>query len=322
MGSLCLATDLAMGFPFEHGLHTTLIAMRIADRLGVGREDLARTYYACLLSHRAAPRTQRSRRGLRRLADEHLNPVMYGSRRKVLGGLIRALPDPAARRRARDPGRPPVPEDGAGEREHLTAKLRGRGDARRSGWGFPRGRGPARLPHSSAGTATARSVARRARRSRCRCGSSRRRDAAFQRLLGGEERVVRLVRKRQGHAFDPEVAACLTDDAERILALDDHGSVWGRRSPASRTRRCCSRGGARSRACRDGQFRRPHLAVSRGSLHRRGGARRRRGEALPARRGRRPHGRRAALVHDLGRVAVDARIWQKPAPLTPTSSSR
>ena len=45
-------------------------------------------------------------------------------------------------------------------------------------------------------------------------------DAAFQRLLGGEERVVRLVRERAGHAFDPEVAACLADDAGEILALD------------------------------------------------------------------------------------------------------
>ena len=51
-------------------------------------------------------------------------------------------------------------------------------------------------------------------------------DAAFQRMLGGEERVVRLVRERAGHAFDPEVAACLVDDAERILALDAHASVW------------------------------------------------------------------------------------------------
>ncbi len=35
IGSLCLATDLGMGFPFEHGLQTTLIAMRLAERLGV-----------------------------------------------------------------------------------------------------------------------------------------------------------------------------------------------------------------------------------------------------------------------------------------------
>ena len=35
IGPLCLATDLGMGFPFEHGLHTTLVASRLADRLGV-----------------------------------------------------------------------------------------------------------------------------------------------------------------------------------------------------------------------------------------------------------------------------------------------
>jgi len=51
IAALCLATDLGMGFPFEHGLQTTLIAMRVADRLGVDRETASQTYYACLLSH-------------------------------------------------------------------------------------------------------------------------------------------------------------------------------------------------------------------------------------------------------------------------------
>src|SRR5829696_8987226 len=37
VAALCLATDLGMGFPFEHGLHTTLIGMRLAERLGVDR---------------------------------------------------------------------------------------------------------------------------------------------------------------------------------------------------------------------------------------------------------------------------------------------
>ena len=30
IGTLCLAVDLGMAFPFEHGLHTTLIATRLA----------------------------------------------------------------------------------------------------------------------------------------------------------------------------------------------------------------------------------------------------------------------------------------------------
>ena len=51
-------------------------------------------------------------------------------------------------------------------------------------------------------------------------------DAALQRLLGGPEHAARLVRERAGHAFDPEVAACLVEDASEILALDEGGSAW------------------------------------------------------------------------------------------------
>ena len=49
--TLCLATDLGMGFPFEQGLHGTLVAMRLADRLGVDRATASQTYYACLLMY-------------------------------------------------------------------------------------------------------------------------------------------------------------------------------------------------------------------------------------------------------------------------------
>jgi response regulator RpfG family c-di-GMP phosphodiesterase len=45
-------------------------------------------------------------------------------------------------------------------------------------------------------------------------------DAAFQRLLGGPEHAARLVAERAGHAFDPEIAACLVEEAQEILALD------------------------------------------------------------------------------------------------------
>jgi hypothetical protein len=48
VATLCLATDLGMGFPFEHGLRSTLIATRLADRLGVDPATASQTYYACL----------------------------------------------------------------------------------------------------------------------------------------------------------------------------------------------------------------------------------------------------------------------------------
>ena len=51
IAALCLATDLGMAFPFEHGLHTTLIAMRLAGKLGIDRPSACETYYACQLAH-------------------------------------------------------------------------------------------------------------------------------------------------------------------------------------------------------------------------------------------------------------------------------
>jgi HD-GYP domain-containing protein (c-di-GMP phosphodiesterase class II) len=319
VAALCLATDLGMGFPFEHGLHSTLIAMRIADRLGVGHEDLARTYYACLLSHSGCTTDAH-------LAPEvfggslttHLNPVVYGSRLDVLGGLIRALPDPggAAPVRALQVARR-FPRMAREQREHLTAGCEvagmvaeglGLSPAMRSllahlleRWD---GKGPLGRAKGEQIPLPMRIVALAV-------------DAAFQRVLGGEERVVRLVRERQGHAFDPEVAACLTDDAERILALDAHGSVWAETLACEPDPPLLLEGEALDRALAVmGNFAdliSPYLTG-----HSTGVAEL---AAAAARRCRLDEGgaltvRRAALVHDLGRVAVDVRIWQKPGPLT------
>ena len=95
VAALCLATDLGMGFPFEHGLHSTLIAMRVADRLGVDGENASQTYFACLLSHSGCTTDAHVTTeifGGALLARFH--PVRYGSGREVLTGLLRALPDP------------------------------------------------------------------------------------------------------------------------------------------------------------------------------------------------------------------------------------
>jgi hypothetical protein len=66
VGALCLATDLGMGFPFEHGLQSTVIAMRLAERLGLEREDVSQTYYACLLAHSGCT------------TDAHVTPQVFG----------------------------------------------------------------------------------------------------------------------------------------------------------------------------------------------------------------------------------------------------
>jgi hypothetical protein len=95
IGALCLATDLGMGFPFEHGLQTTVIAMRLADRLGVDPATASQTYYACLLSHSGC--TTDAHVTPEVFGDSlttHFHPLAYGSGREVVTGLIRALPNP------------------------------------------------------------------------------------------------------------------------------------------------------------------------------------------------------------------------------------
>jgi HD-GYP domain-containing protein (c-di-GMP phosphodiesterase class II) len=319
VAALCLATDLGMGFPFEHGLHTTLIAMRLAERLGIDRENVSQTYYACLLSHSGC--TTDAHVTPEVFGDSlttHFHPLMRGSGREVLTGLIRALPDPESVgpvRAVQVAHR--LPKMAREIRPHLTATcevagmLADRLGLSRSVRGplahlFERwdGHGPLRHAKGEEIPLPMRIVHLAV-------------DAAFQRLLGGEERVVRLVRERAGHAFDPEVAACLTDDAERILAVDAHASVWDETLAFEPHPPLLLKGEALDRGLAAmGNFAdliSPYLAG-----HSAGVAEL---SAAAARRCRIDEGgivavRRAALVHDLGRVAVHPRIWQKPGPLT------
>ena len=48
-GVLALATDLAMGQPLEHGLRTALLAVRVAEAMGLSEDDQAAVFYAGLL---------------------------------------------------------------------------------------------------------------------------------------------------------------------------------------------------------------------------------------------------------------------------------
>jgi HD-GYP domain-containing protein (c-di-GMP phosphodiesterase class II) len=319
VAALCLATDLGMGFPFEHGLHSTLIAMRLADRLGVTGEDLSRTYYACLLSHSGCT------------TDAHLtpevfgdslttqfHPLMRGSGREVLTGLMRALPDPDTRGlvRASQVARR-LPRMARETRPHITAACEVAGMlADRLGMSASvqgllahlverwDGKGPLRGTKGDEIPLPMRIVHLAV-------------DAAFQRMLGGEERVVRLVRDRAGHAFDPAIAACLIDNAGEILALDERASVWDETLSCEPGPPLVLEGEALARGLAAmGNFAdlmSPYLAGHSAAVADLSGA------AAGLCRIDEPGVaalRHAALVHDLGRVAVNARVWQKPGPLT------
>jgi HD-GYP domain-containing protein (c-di-GMP phosphodiesterase class II) len=321
IASLCLATDLGMGLPLEHGLQSTLVAMRLAERLGVDSETSSQTYYGCLLFYVGCTVDAEISAAL--FSDgallTHFNPVMFGTPAQTMAGIVRAL--------AESEDAPPVralrvaarlPRAVRGHRRHVAAlcevaqMLAGRlglGPAvqdlfaqfteRWDGKGEPRGlRGdavplPLRIVHVA-------------------------RDAALQRMLGGKDYAARVVRERAGGAFDPAIAHLLAAEAGDILAVDEAGSAWDEVLGMEPTPWLTLRGEAIDRALGAmGDF--ADLASKYLVGHAAGVAELAGAAAL---RCGFPADdvvtvRRAALVHDVGRVAVSVRVWQKAAPLAP-----
>ncbi len=149
------------------------------------------------------------------------------------------------------------------------------------------------------------------------------RDAAFQRILGGREFAARTVRSRAGRAFDPSIARQLADGATEILAVEEKTSAWDEVLVCEPRPHQTLESNAVDRALAAiGNFAdlaSPYLVGhSRGVAELASAAANTWGAEDP------DIGaiRRAAFVHDVGRVAVPVRIWQKPGPLTPETGGR
>jgi HD-GYP domain-containing protein (c-di-GMP phosphodiesterase class II) len=322
IGALSLATDLGIGAPLEYGLHSTLIAMRLGQRLGIDPETASQTYFGCLLFYVGC--TAGAEVEARIFGEDHALttygvPSRFGSRPEMMAGLLRAVapPESGLLSRARQLGRGlPMLARAFGDQvaalcevaEMLTDRL-GLPPAvgalfadsaeRWDGHGQPgHARGdeiplPMRIVHVA-------------------------RDAAFQRILGGNEFAARTVRSRAGRAFDPSIARQLADGATEILAVEEETSAWDDVLACEPRPHLKLAGDAVDRALAAiGNFAdlaSPYLVGhSRGVAELASAAANTWGaedadiEAI----------RRAALVHDVGRVAVPVRIWQKPGPLTP-----
>lgn len=325
IGALCLATDLGMGFPFEHGLHETLIAMRLAERLGVDRDAAVHTYYTSLLSHAGCTAEAHvAAEVFGRSMTENFNPLMYGSVREAFVGLLRSLADEdvtglagiaqAARR---------LPRMARGTRPALTASCEVAGmlaeqtgaptavsgllaylTDRWDGHG-PLGRGRHdQIPLSMRIVHVAT-------------------DAALQRHLGGVEHAIGVVRERAGGAFDPDVAACLVEDGAAVLALGDGRSAWDEALAVEPSPPLMLEGDALDRGLaamgRFADLISPYLAGHSAGVAELAfeAAGRCRVDAAGV-----AAIRRAGLVHDLGRVAIHARVWQKPGPLSADESEQ
>jgi HD-GYP domain-containing protein (c-di-GMP phosphodiesterase class II) len=327
IAALSLATDLGIGVPLEHGLQSTLIAMRLSERLGVDQDTASQTYYACLLFYVGC--TADAEVAAETFGDDDAlttygMPARFGTPPEMMAGIMRALASSGSPAPVRilqiARGMPRAAREFKGhitafcevaqmltDRLGLPASMQGLFAYLVERWD---GKGvPGRARHEEIPLPVRiASVAR---------------DAAFQRMLGGPQFAAQLVRRRAGGAFDPAVAAPLADAASELLALDADASVWEETLACEPGPRLTLEGEAIDRALGAmGDF--ADLASPYLVGHSAGVAE----LAMAAARLCRLETadlvrlRRGALVHDLGRVAVPVRIWQKAAPLTPDDWER
>lgn len=97
IAALSLATDLGIGVPLEHGLHSTLFAVRLSDRLGVDANTMSDAYYACLLFYVGCTATAGIARDI--FGDDEVltrygTPTRFGTRVEMIAGMLRAVAPP------------------------------------------------------------------------------------------------------------------------------------------------------------------------------------------------------------------------------------
>lgn len=320
VGSLCLATDLGMGFPFQHGLQATLMAVRLCELLGVEDETTAQTYYVSMLIYAGC--TTDAEEGSEIFAGEQTAntiPVLFGSPLERAAGVIRSLPPPGAnplvrtvevaRRLPRAIGasaahqtalcevadmlamRLGLPPEIHGQFKFLTERWDGRGIlGRAKGDDIPMATRIALLA----------------------------RDAAFQNQIGGRDHAARTIQERAGGAFDPDVARSFVNEADLVLSAADSGAdAWEALLDSEPNPHLMLEGHAIDRALGAiGDF--ADLIHSSLSGHSAAVAKlsQKAAEISGMGEAQKRLVRRAALIHDVGRVAVDPRIWAKKGPLS------
>jgi HD-GYP domain-containing protein (c-di-GMP phosphodiesterase class II) len=321
IAALSLATDLGIGVPLEYGLRSTLLAMQLADRLNVDADTAAQTYYACQLFYVGCTANADAAADLFGADDAlttYATPSRFGSRTEMTAGFLRAVAPPGGAPivRAGQLARR-VPKVARVVKYHIAEFCE---VARMLTDPLGVGSSVAPLFAHVAERWDGKGVPGRARRDEIPLAMRIvhvARDAAFQRMLGGAEYAASVVRRRAGHAFDPEVVAALMGEDAGLHEVDS-ASSW-----------------EEALACEP----RPHAVLEDGSIdkalatmgefadlvspyfvgHSAGvailafnAAQRCNFDVADVARIR-----RAALIQDIGRVAVPARIWRQPGPLTP-----
>ena len=320
MASLCLATDLGMGFPLEHGCQATLMAVRLCDILEVDVDTTNQVYYGSMLMYTGC--TSDAAMGPPILSGHRLEtlvPHLFGSYTERFAALVRTLPPADASPIERTVARiSRFPRLIANSREQQTALCEvAEMLSKRLG-----------LPSDVYGLFTflterwdGNSLLKRAEgddlplavRIFVFC-----RDIAFQQLIGGDAHAVQVARDRSGHAFDPDIASAFVSHSDEVFdATDGIESSWAAILEAEPKPWNTLEGEEIDVALAAiGDFSdliSPTLAAHSAGL-----------SDLVAQAAEiagmdRPQIRdlsRAARVHDVGRVAISPEVWEKTTPLS------
>jgi HD-GYP domain-containing protein (c-di-GMP phosphodiesterase class II) len=324
LGVLSLATDLGMGMRLEHGLRSTVYALRLAEAIGLDEQPSAQVYYGSLLYYIGC--TVDAYVFARMFGNEMdvrgaAGPLVFGDPRRMmlsfmgnLGGGesgfarittgARALVQAPAAMKEGSAGhcevaqmlsdRLAIPD---GLREMLVAIYE-----RWDGKGFPGRLSGEQIPLPVRILQVAR-------------------DADMQLQAGGLERAVTMIKARAGHAFDPAIASAFVSRAREITSGGDE-SVWEAVLDAEPSKRPELRGEEIDTALSAiGDFadlKSPHtLNHSSGVAALAGDAARAAGFSADAQALR-----RAGSIHDVGRVAVTSLVWEKPGALSPDERER
>jgi HD-GYP domain-containing protein (c-di-GMP phosphodiesterase class II) len=317
VAAISLATDLGMGQPLQHALRTSVIATRLAAAADLPAQEQPVVYYTALLRYLGCT------------ADAHMMSATFGD--EIAARAAFATIDPASGREqlawlARHVGPPrraaklaaAFAEGQRGAREvyatacevarRLAERLGLSEDVQRSlleaferwdGKGFPAGTAGNEIGRPARVVALAR-------------------DAEVFHRAGGLEAAIDVVRGRAGAAYDPAFAAVFCDSAEALLGdLDDPWQAALAAEPAPRRHLPEAQLDATCRAVADfADLKTPWtLGHSTGVAELAEAAGWRLGLDAAALR-------RAALVHDLGRVGVPNSVWERPGPLTADERER
>jgi HD-GYP domain-containing protein (c-di-GMP phosphodiesterase class II) len=319
-GVLALTTDLAMGQPLEHGLRTAVLAVRVAEAMGLGEDERATVFYTGLLHFAGC--TAESEIDARMFGDEmtarpQMMAAFTGTRRELISRAMRvAHHDAAPMARVASMARSAaggISEFRRWARTHCdVARLLGTRMGlsgpvqealghlyeRWDGKGMPgdlRGEQiplPVRVMH----------IAQDA-------------DMAYQN--GGPALARQVVSDRAGSGLDPGPAQAFLGLRDTAFAGLDRPSVWDTAmaaEPGPRPVVSADRVDACLSAVADFADLKSMWTIghSRGVAELAGRA----GTAAGLPRPDAQQLRRAALVHDIGRVTVPVRVWAKPGSLT------